>query len=131
MRDVKVMKKYVIGATDVKIVSLGLTIYRDYLLELARRFLSGYNVDVKVKEAVHREVEALEKVLREINPETEFILRDPDEATKRLMLNACEIFDGVFQVAKKRVFQGIDIREIDYLEKRLRALKESPILLEV
>lgn len=124
------MKKYIIAATDVKIVSLGLTIYRDFLLELARRFLSGYNVDYKAKEALHNEVEAVENLLKKVNPESELVLADLDEQTKRLLLDGSTLFADIFKIAKENLFEGVDLREVDYLEKRLKALMESPILLE-
>lgn len=127
------MRKYVIGATDVKIITLGLSLYRDSLLEIARRFLSGYNVSYELKEAVHREVEGLEKLLSQMNPETEFILIDPDEQTKRVLQSGCKIFAGVFEEVKRRLAErvkNLDSKELDYLEKRLKGLLESPILLE-
>ncbi|MCS7146476.1 MAG: hypothetical protein RMJ28_00785 [Nitrososphaerota archaeon] len=127
------MKKYVIGATDVKIITLGLSLYRDSLLEVARRFLSGYNVSYELKEAVHREVEALEKLLSQMSPETEFTLNNPDDQTKRVLISGCRIFAGVYEEVKKRLAERVgklDSKELDYLEKRLKGLLESPILLE-
>jgi hypothetical protein len=125
--------KYIIGATDVKIISLGLSLYRELLLETARRFLSGYNVSYEVKEAIHMEVEALENLLNNMRPETEFVLQNPDEATKQVLLSGCKVFAAVFEVVKARLAQrGVrtDIKELDYVEKRLKDLLESPILSE-
>ncbi|MEM0481692.1 MAG: hypothetical protein QXM16_02245 [Nitrososphaerota archaeon] len=125
--------KYIIGATDVKIISLGLSLYRELLLETARRFLSGYNVSYELKEAIHREVEVLENLLNNMRPEAEFVLQNPDEETKQLLLSGCKIFATVFETVKARLAQRgvrLDIKELDYLEKRIKDLLESPILSE-
>ncbi len=127
------MRKYIIGATDVKIVTLGLSLYRELLLETARRFLSGYNVSYELKEAIHREVEALENLLNNMNPETEFVLHNPDEETKQVLLSGCKVFATLLETVKARLTRRgvrLDIKELDYLEKRLKGLLESPILSE-
>lgn len=97
------MKKYIIGATDVKIITLGLSLYRDLLLEIARKFLSGYNVGYELKEAIHREVEALENLLNKMSPESEFILYDSDLTAKKVLLSGCKVFSMVFEVVKERL----------------------------
>ncbi|GBC70834.1 hypothetical protein HRbin02_00605 [Candidatus Calditenuaceae archaeon HR02] len=127
------MKKYIIGATDVKIITLGLSLYRDLLLEIARKFLSGYNVGYELKEAIHREVEALENLLNKMSPESEFILYDSDLTAKKVLLSGCKVFSMVFEVVKERLSErgvSLDTKELDYLEKRIKNLLESPILSE-
>ncbi|MEM3155489.1 MAG: hypothetical protein QW668_02480 [Nitrososphaerota archaeon] len=127
------MKKYIIGATDVKIITLGLSIYREALLETARRFLSGYNVSHELKEAIHREVQALEELLSKMIPDSEFVLTSPDKETRSILMSGCRVFSEVFELVKSRLSEKVeklDSKEIDYLEKRLKDLLESPVLLE-
>lgn len=127
------MRKYIIGATDVKLITLGLTLYRETTVETARRFLSGYNVSLELKQAIHKEVEVVENLLKMMNLESEFVLSEPDEETIKILQSGCRIFAAVFEEVKKRLSERVgelESREIDYLEKKLKALLESPIFTE-
>jgi len=124
--------KYILGATDVKIIAIGLTIYREALLEVARNFLSGYNVSREVKEAVHSETQMVEELLGKMNPESEYVIEDPDEKTRLLIQTGFRLFGEIFEEFKQRLklhTQDIDSREMDYVERRLRWLQEFPIFL--
>lgn len=125
------MRTFIISATTVKALIIGLETYRTMLLRTAEGFLAGYSVGREVKDAVAQELTLVDEWLKRLRFGHEYPYTTLSEDERVFLRHIANYVHEGLRLAGERLasrWEGVEFKQIDELVKRLEEELEGPHL---
>ncbi|MCS7142740.1 MAG: hypothetical protein NZ920_02950 [Aigarchaeota archaeon] len=122
------MRKYIMGATLVKALLIGISAYKTMLIGIKENFLAGHNVSVDLVRSVEREAQLIEKWGKAFSPGHEYVYTQIGSEDREFLRHVAESTLKMVEVINERVKSkspDIQMRQLEDLERALRDALES------
>lgn len=119
------MRKYLMGATLVKGLSVGMMAYKSLLLSIKDQFLVGPNVSLDVIRFMEREGQLIDKWLSTFRPGHEFAYTEIEKEDREFLRYVATITLSMSESIIQRFKAHFPESQIKQLEDLRRVMKES------